>query len=49
MIKNWIQKALDFLDNSLAPIPQVLNELDWKEDFSPESQPGSLEKRVLTC
>jgi len=49
LIKNWIQEALDFLGHSLTPIPQELNELFWKEDLSPESQPESLEKRVLTC
>lgn len=36
MIKNWIHKALDFLDHSLNPIPQELNELDWKEEISPD-------------
>ena len=37
MIKNWIRKALDFLDHSLNPVPQELNELDWKEDLSPDN------------
>ena len=37
MIKNWTQKALDFLGHSLIPIPQELNELDWKEDLSPDN------------
>ncbi len=37
MIKNWIQKALDFLGHSLNPILQELNELDWKEELSPEN------------
>jgi len=37
MIKNWIQKALDFLNHSLHPIPQELNELDWKEELSPNN------------
>ena len=36
MIKNWIQKALNLLDHSLNPIPQELNELDWKEELSPD-------------
>jgi hypothetical protein len=31
MIKNWIQKALDFLNHSLNPIPQELNELTDEE------------------
>ena len=37
MIKNWIQKALDLLAHSLTPIPQELNELDWKEELSPDN------------
>lgn len=37
MIKSWIQKALDFLDHSLNPVPQELNELDWKEELSPDN------------
>jgi predicted HTH transcriptional regulator len=38
MIKNWIQKAFDFLDHSLNPVPQELNELDWKEDLLPNNK-----------
>lgn len=38
MIKNWIQKAIDFLNHSLKPIPQELNELDWKESLSPDNK-----------
>jgi len=34
----WILKALALLDSSLNPIPQELNELDWKEDLSPNNQ-----------
>ncbi|MFM2336903.1 MAG: hypothetical protein RL115_96 [Bacteroidota bacterium] len=37
MIKNWINKALEFLDSSLNPVPQELNELDWKEELSPQN------------
>ncbi|MGB4599720.1 MAG: ATP-binding protein [Trichlorobacter sp.] len=37
MIKSWIQKAVDFLDHSLTPVPQELNELDWKEELSPDN------------
>jgi len=37
-MKNWVQKALDFLQHSLDPIPQELNELDWKEDLSPDNR-----------
>ena len=38
MIKSWIQRALDFLDHSLKPVPQELNELDWKESLSPDNK-----------
>ena len=34
MIKNWIQKALNFLGHSLNPIPQELNELGWIETIA---------------
>jgi len=34
MIKNWINKAFEFLKHSLEPLPQELNELDWKESLS---------------
>jgi ATP-dependent DNA helicase RecG len=37
MIKNWIKKAVEFLDSSLNPVPQELNELDWKEELSPQN------------
>ncbi|WP_426671470.1 ATP-binding protein [Mucilaginibacter sp. McL0603] len=37
MDKNWISRAFGLLDNSLKPIPQELNEIDWKEDLSPKS------------
>lgn len=38
MIKNWIQKAIELLDQSLNPVPQELNELDWKENLSPDTK-----------
>ena len=38
MIKNWIQKAIELLDHSLNPVPQELNELDWKENLSPDTK-----------
>ncbi|MDR1414474.1 MAG: putative DNA binding domain-containing protein [Odoribacteraceae bacterium] len=38
MIKNWIEKAVQYLDDSLSPIPQEKNELDWKEDISPNNK-----------
>jgi len=37
MIKNWIQRAVEYLQHSLEPIPQELNELDWKESLSPDN------------
>jgi len=38
MIKQWIHRALGFLDHSLQPVPQELNELDWKEALSPDNK-----------
>ncbi|GAB4002170.1 helix-turn-helix domain-containing protein [Spirosoma daeguense] len=35
MYKEWINRALALLINSLQTIPQELNELDWKEHLSP--------------
>lgn len=37
MIKSWINRAFSFLDHSLKPVPNELNELDWKEDLSPDN------------
>jgi len=36
MSKIWVNRALALLSNSLNPTPQELNELDWKEDLSPD-------------
>lgn len=36
-MKPWLEKAIKFLENSLGRVPQELNELDWKEDLSPNS------------
>lgn len=36
-MKIWISKALEFLNLSLGKVPQELNELDWKETLSPNS------------
>ena len=36
-MKNWINKAIDYLDKSLGKVPQELNELDWKENLSPNN------------
>jgi|GEM_PF-1327913 len=38
MIKNWINRAFALLENSLHPMPQELNELDWKETLSPKNE-----------
>ena len=38
MIKNWIQKAIEYLEHSLNPIPQEINEIDWKEGLSPNNR-----------
>lgn len=36
-MKHWLPKAKELLKESLYPIPQELNELDWKEGLSPNS------------
>ncbi len=38
MIKTWINKALEYLEHSLEPIPQEINEIDWKEKLSPDNK-----------
>jgi len=38
MIKNWINRAIALLEHSLLPMPQELNELDWKETLSPNNE-----------
>ena len=38
MIKNWIQKAIEYLEYSLTPIPHEINEIDWKEELSPNNR-----------
>jgi ATP-dependent DNA helicase RecG len=37
MVKNWINRAIALLEHSLQPMPQELNELDWKETLSPNN------------
>lgn len=37
-MKKWIEKAIAYLEHSLVPIPQELNEIDWKEDLSPNNR-----------
>lgn len=34
MAEIWVDQALIFLENSLQPVPEELNELDWKEKLS---------------
>lgn len=41
---DWKNNALKLLERSLAPIPQELNELDWKSGLSPEK--GKLAKHI---
>jgi predicted HTH transcriptional regulator len=38
MIKKWISKAIEYLDHSLHPVPQEVNEIDWKEQLSPDNK-----------
>jgi Predicted transcriptional regulator containing an HTH domain and an uncharacterized domain shared with the mammalian protein Schlafen len=38
MIKSWIEKAIEYLEHSLTPIPQEINEIDWKEELSPNNK-----------
>uniref|UniRef100_UPI004047426F RNA-binding domain-containing protein n=1 Tax=Mariniflexile sp. TaxID=1979402 RepID=UPI004047426F len=37
-MKTWMNKALALLDRSLSKVRQELNELDWKEDLSPNNK-----------
>jgi len=37
-MNNWEEKALQLLSKSLSPIPQELNELDWKSELSDKSE-----------
>jgi len=36
-MKNWIAKAIVYLDKSLGKIPSELNEIDWKASLSPNN------------
>lgn len=36
-MKNWIIKALEYLEKSLDKVSVELNELDWKENISPNN------------
>ncbi len=37
-MKLWVNKAFALLDASLKPVPHELNELDWKENLSPNNK-----------
>ena len=37
-MSNWIENALQTLNRSLSPIPQELNEIDWKSGLSDKSE-----------
>jgi len=36
-MKNWIPKAIAYLEKSLGKVPTELNEIDWKESLSPNN------------
>jgi ATP-dependent DNA helicase RecG len=36
VMKNWIPKAIEYLEKSLGKIPNELNEIDWKLALSPK-------------
>uniref|UniRef100_UPI0025C654A2 AlbA family DNA-binding domain-containing protein n=1 Tax=Flavobacterium sp. UBA7680 TaxID=1946559 RepID=UPI0025C654A2 len=36
-MKNWIPKAVTYLEKSLGKIPSELNEIDWKASLSPKN------------
>ena len=37
-MKNWEKEALDWLEKSLKPFPQELNEIDWKLGLSEKTE-----------
>ncbi|MBA4311884.1 MAG: hypothetical protein C0417_04545, partial [Chlorobiaceae bacterium] len=37
-MKSWIERAISLLEKSLEPIPQELNQLDWKIDISQKDE-----------
>ena len=37
-MKNWEDKARHYLGKSLSPLPQEMNELDWKSGLSDKSE-----------
>lgn len=36
-MKNWIPKAIAYLESSLGKVPTELNEIDWKASLSPKN------------
>src|SRR5574344_3037593 len=36
-MENWQKRAISLLNDSLAPIPTELNEIDWKSGLSPKT------------
>ncbi|RFC30851.1 MAG: hypothetical protein DID91_2727704708 [Candidatus Nitrotoga sp. MKT] len=38
MDKHWIVSALEYLTQSLEPVPYEINEIDWKASLSPEKK-----------
>lgn len=38
MIKHWVPVATGWLKQSLEPVPQEINELDWKSELSPKKE-----------
>ncbi len=37
-MKIWEKEAIDWLEKSIKPFPQELNEIDWKLDLSPNTE-----------
>jgi predicted HTH transcriptional regulator len=37
-MKNWEIRALDLLERTLNPVPNEINELDWKSTLSDKSE-----------
>jgi predicted HTH transcriptional regulator len=37
-VKEWIEEALHLLETSLNPVPNELDNIDWKEELSPNNK-----------
>jgi ATP-dependent DNA helicase RecG len=37
-MNHWVETAIQLLTNSLNPVPQELNEIDWKCGLSDKSE-----------